>query len=55
MKKLTWITCGLAVVLLACGPVMAQDGQAKPEKAKKAKKARKAKPSGLRGDRKSVV
>jgi len=29
---------------------MAQDGQAKPEKAKKAKKARKAKPSGLRGE-----
>lgn len=52
MKKLTWFVCGLAVVLLACGPAMAQNGEAKakPEKAKRAEKARKAKPSGLRGE-----
>lgn len=52
MNKLTRFVCGLAVVLLACGPAMAQDGEAKakPEKPKGAEKARKAKPSGLRGE-----
>ncbi len=52
MKKLTLFACSLAVVLLTCGPVLAQDGQAKakPKKANRAKKTRKAKPSALRGE-----
>jgi len=52
MKKLTLFACGLAVVLLTCGPILAQNEQAKPkpEKAKKVKKARKAKASALRGE-----
>lgn len=52
MKKLGWFVCGLAIVLLTCGPVLAQNGQAKakPPKAKRADKAKKAKPSALRGE-----